>query len=309
MSHISPSDENIFGGPWSIQKLDCVENYIRAYLSVMKNQFHFDLWYIDAFCGNGIQRFRDVESNQSLFGEYEDDVDLFTQGSSLRAVMLSEKNGRCGKRTFDHFVFIEYDQKKLDELSCRISSACPTQFPKCEFICGDVNEELPHLLSRINWRRGGRAVCFVDPFATQMVWRTIEAFQWTLADVWLLVPIESYCRMLPRDRLPDSGLSRKLFEVFGDFEWRSIYHEVNTGQMTLFDETHGVIARDRGCEEILAYLGARLETVFPTVLEPAILKRYDGAPKFALYALIANPSSSAIKIASDIANDLIRKIS
>lgn len=43
---------NEFGGQWTAIKLNVLQQYLNAYLKVMKNQ-PFNLVYIDAFAGSG----------------------------------------------------------------------------------------------------------------------------------------------------------------------------------------------------------------------------------------------------------------
>lgn len=43
---------NKFGGSWTVSKLHVLQQYLTAYLNVMKNQ-PFDLVYIDGICGIG----------------------------------------------------------------------------------------------------------------------------------------------------------------------------------------------------------------------------------------------------------------
>lgn len=37
-ARMSSRDENIYGGNWSVKKLDCVEDYVVSYLRVMQKQ-------------------------------------------------------------------------------------------------------------------------------------------------------------------------------------------------------------------------------------------------------------------------------
>ena len=45
--------EQRFGGIWTMVKLDAIEEYLKAYSNVMKNQ-NFRLCYIDTFAGSGV---------------------------------------------------------------------------------------------------------------------------------------------------------------------------------------------------------------------------------------------------------------
>ena len=48
-------EDNSFGGSWSAEKLDRVENYVHAYLTAMTRFTLWDYVYIDAFAGSGYQ--------------------------------------------------------------------------------------------------------------------------------------------------------------------------------------------------------------------------------------------------------------
>ena len=85
-----------FGGQWSVEKLECVEAYICSYLKVMQNQ-RWKLSYIDAFSGEGVQRFKhsiQPRNHGSVDTVNEAYAKAFTEGSSLRALAASKKNVR-----------------------------------------------------------------------------------------------------------------------------------------------------------------------------------------------------------------------
>lgn len=301
------SDSKVFGGSWSIEKLECVEGYLLSYLKVFKNQDWADLWYIDAFSGEGIQRLKELPESDSLLNEgldVDEQAAVFTIGSSLRAVQASKKNEGEGGRGFSHFVFIELDKAKLDALRCRIAEAHPDYLHRCSFLQGDVNEVLPMLLNRIPWKTA-RGVAFIDPYATQMEWQTVEAFKGTRCDFWMLFPLGAIMRLLPRSHRPNEEWTVRLTKVFGDEGWKIIYSEKR--QLSLFPEVDAY-EREPGIGELLAYATERYKQVFPGVCGPGILRTTQNSPLFALYAIVPNESSSARRVSSSIANHLIRQI-
>lgn len=131
-----------FGGQWSVEKLECVEAYISSYLKVMQKQ-RWELSYIDAFSGEGIQRFKHaIQSRKHELADADNEVyaRAFTEGSSLRALAASKEREIEGGRGFDRFYFIELNKAKLDALRCRILSQFPDCVNRCVYICGDVNK-------------------------------------------------------------------------------------------------------------------------------------------------------------------------
>lgn len=305
-----PSDENRFGGKWSVKKLECVECYLDSYLNVMQNQRWARLWYIDAFSGDGYQSFRPEgpsETEQLLFDESKASIEEFTEGSAMRAVGLSSGRESVEKRSFDHFVFLEYDESKIASLKNRIAIAYPDQIAKCQFSKGDVNETLPLLLGGLDWRVD-RAVTFIDPCATQLDWNTIQCFKGTCSDVWLLFPLMGIIRMLPREGLPSDGWSKKLTRIFGSSTWNEMYTDRHHEQLALFGSEDPEMYRSGGYRELLSYATSRYKTVFSEVNGPAVLKTEKNAPLFALYSMVANESKRARSRSSAISRHLRKRL-
>lgn len=164
-----------FGGKWSDTKLDALAGYLSAYGDVMKNQ-PFKTAYIDAFAGSGAQEGEDEEGK------------TYRHGSPL--IALNTEPG------FDHFIFIEKDQAKLDQLRNQVEEK-GFGSRQIEYQCGDANEKLRTLCGK-DWK-SHRAVAFLDPFALQIEWTTIQAIAKTHSiDMWLLFPSMAVNRMLIR---------------------------------------------------------------------------------------------------------------
>ncbi len=300
MPRLKTSDDNIFGGSWSLEKLDCVTDYLDAYLNVFKKMNWADLWYIDAFCGSGFQGIKSTLTNGR---SDEEACTMFVEGSSIRALRLASEKSRANQKTFSHFVFIEYDSDKLHALHNNVADLFPEQLERCSFIQGDVNQKLPECLRVIDWAKS-RAVCFLDPCSTQLEWKTMEAFKGTCADVWCLFPIEAIMRMLPTEHIPDDSWSRRLDLVFGDTSWRNLYCQPYINQPNLFGEIDESYIRDKGIDQVISYVIDRYKTVFPGVVEPGVLRGDKNNPLFALFALTANDSKKAVKLATKIARHL-----
>ncbi len=115
-------------------------------------------------------------------------------------------------------------------------------------------------------------------------------------------------RLLPRFKMPENPNQHKLDVFFGDSSWQKLYSNPHSNQLSLFDSTESEVERKEGPDELLSYTKTRLKTVFPGVFGPGILKTSGNAPLFALFALVSNPSSSALNIAERISEHLIREI-
>ena len=199
------------------------------------------------------------------------------------------------------------NDSKIESLQNTVRIQFPQQYSHCTFVCGDVNTELPHVLGTIPWRQGGRAVCFIDPYATQTKWSTLEAFRGTASDV--LFPTSALIRLLPRKKLPDPTNALRLDDFFGDSTWRSLYENPQASQLALFgDESNENLKREEGGSRLLHYTKERLSTIFPGVFGPGILKTPRNTPLFALFALVSNNSLAALGPARRIAESLIHAI-
>lgn len=309
-----PEDENHFGGKWSVEKLNCISDYLDAYLTALSHQSQFAFWYIDAFSGDGVQRLKEeaeIADLDDIPSEYEQEVDCIVRGSAMRALEVTRAKELEEKRGFDHFIFIELDQMKIDILRDRVSEMYPELLGRCEFVRGDVNVELPRILSSVDWESGVRAVCFIDPCATQTDWSTIEAFRSTCCDTWLLFPISAIIRMLPANKQPTDGLQRSLNRIFGDDGWKSLYHDDHAFQPSIFsliEEEEPKWRRERGIAGLSEYYRLRLESAFPAVFGPGTLKMSGNSPLFQLYAFVPNSNKRAQEIAGKIAKFLIERI-
>ena len=91
----NPSSGN-FGGQWTIDKLNILEEYLDFYTTALKNQ-PFKLMYLDVFAGNGEISLRD------------EDAQAFIEGSAKRAINITDK-------PFDRLIFVEKDSQRYTRL-------------------------------------------------------------------------------------------------------------------------------------------------------------------------------------------------
>lgn len=205
-------DEESFGGDWTVQKLNILKGYLDAYTTALKRQ-PFSLVYIDAFAGTGY-----VE-----LGKGSTEARKFIEGSATIAVKIDDKQ-------FDKLVFIERDPRRCDKLRKiqRENQGRNIRIENCE-----ANDFLVGM--KENWSNW-RGVLFLDPFATQVQWSTIEKIAGLNAlDTWILFPTSAVSRILPLSRKPEdikAGWAERLNRIYGDGSWRELYSR--NPQMNLF---------------------------------------------------------------------------
>ena len=103
----------------------------------------------------------------------------------------------------------------------------------------------------------------------------------------------------------DPGKAAVLTSFLGTEGWREeLYTRKQAG---LFDDDV-TVTRDKGYEGILQFTTKRLRTIFPYVGEPRLLGKAKGAPLFALYFAVANPSKAALSLASRVSRDILSKL-
>jgi three-Cys-motif partner protein len=279
-----------FGGPWSLLKIAAVENYLNAFVKVMKNQ-SFQLVYIDAFAGSG----------SFTFGGELPQLDpseraLIFAGSVKRALAVPQ---------FSELYFFENDQRNLASLR-----AVAGQDARARIIAGDANVELVTLIRSLDWHNR-RGVIFVDPCGPETNWEMLRAIANTKAlDMFWLFPLSAVYRNAPRNHEQLVPEKRAMVsKCLGTDDWEDHFYRPNTAAIgDLFLDAPARKVRHVEIETIEAYVVEKLAAVFPHVERPARLRGPTNAPLFNLFFAVSNPSEAAIKRASPIARHLLRAI-
>jgi three-Cys-motif partner protein len=279
-----------FGGNWTEEKLNIFTSYLDAYLIALQNQ-KFKKVYIDAFAGTG-----EIETS---------DGERYLVGSAKRALASNMK--------FDHYYFIEADSQKAEELQEMVNTKFPDLRRIVTIYCGNANEKLAQIIRDVDWRYN-RGLLFLDPYATQVNWTTLENVAQTKAiDVWYLFPYSALNRMLPKSgnyKTWESCIDRLL----GDSGWQTEFYKEDP-QISLFDPFPNAEAPDSGTrkikdanpEHIKAYIITRLETIFPCVSKyPRIFRNSRNSPMFLFCFAISNESEAAQKLALRIADYILK---
>lgn len=279
-----------FGGNWTEEKLNIFTSYLDAYLIALQHQ-KFKKIYIDAFAGTG-----EIETSDG--GQY-------LIGSAKRALSADKK--------FDRYYFIEADSQKASELQNMVNIEFPHLTCIVTICCGDANDKLAQIINDVDWRYN-RGLLFLDPYATQVNWTTLENVAKTESiDVWYLFPFSALERMLPKN-----GKYGKwedcVDRLLGDSGWQTEFYKKDP-QLTLFDtipdETdlndEERLVKDANPEHIKDYIISRLETIFPCVSKhPRIFRNSRRSPMFLFCFAISNESPKAQKLALRIADHILK---
>ncbi len=270
-----------FGGPWTQLKLDVLRKYLVFYNTALKNK-GFKRIYIDAFAGTGECEISGADESENI------------AGSASIAIEIDPP--------FDELVFIEANKGRFRELErlCQGQSA-----RACRLYNAEANARIRALCREEDWSNT-RAVMFLDPYGLSVEWQTLEEVANTKAiDVWYLFSLSGFYRQAAR-RLDavDNGKAARLDLCLGTHEWRSVLYE-EPRQPDMWGNGPDQI-REVGVPEMEAFVRGRLKKIFPTVCEPLHLPA-KGAPLYALYFAVSNPSKSAVGLALKGANHILKQ--
>jgi len=281
----------LFGGDWTEQKLDILSDYLCAYNTALKNQ-PFCRVYVDAFAGTGYRQQRqDQFQLASLFEEIgQDESQRFLKGSAKRALEA--------RPAFNRYVFVESDRAKIGELES-LKREHPDKAAEIHIEQGEANAFVQGYCQRENWQ-STRAVLFLDPFATQVEWRTIEAIAHTKAiDVWILFPLMAVNRLLAND--PEKACRGRLDRIFGTQDWFDAFYRTSKPE-DIFGQHLEIVKKACDFERIGEFYLERLKSVFAGVAPKPRMLENSRAPLFQLFFAAANPKGApiAVRIASHL---------
>ncbi|MCL2015404.1 MAG: three-Cys-motif partner protein TcmP [Defluviitaleaceae bacterium] len=273
--------EQTFGGIWTIKKLDALEEYLKFFTNALKNKT-FKFCYIDAFAGRGHTPLKDGTT---------------IDGSAIRAL----------KYDFDEYFFIEKKKEYCDELRRKLATSENFQNKKGKIVVinGDCNELL-QTINRRNWySENWRGVIFLDPFAMELDWASLEKISQTKAfDCWYLFPYSAANRILRNDGKIQDTTEDILNKLFGTSEWRTaMYAKLNQVQISLFGDES---TEEKIHKALKTFIVERLRQVFPNVSSnPAELKNTTNSIMFLLCFAVSNPQKAAYDLALKGANHIL----
>jgi len=285
----------LFGGDWTEQKLVILEKYLAAYNTALKKQ-SFTRVYVDAFAGTGYRENRQKEFGvDDLFEETrQDEPQRFLKGSAKRALEV--------KPPFDKYIFVESDPGNVEALE-RLRQEHEDKAAIIDIVQDDANNFVRQYCSSEDWR-SVRAVLFLDPFATQVEWRTIEAVATTRAvDVWILFPLMAVNRLLAKD--PNKACRPRLDTLFGTPDWFERFYRTRRLD-DIFGRPLEVIRKACDFKSIGEFYEARLRAVFADVAtERCVWENSRGSPLFQFFFAAANANGAPIALR--IANHILKR--
>jgi three-Cys-motif partner protein len=203
------------------RKLDVIGEYLSMYQTAL-NSTNLQTVYIDGFAGSGEVPL--AEHTNDLFDE---DVQAVIAGSAERALKIDPP--------FDRYIFIDHRKKCIDALKKKTKGS-----PCVDRICfevGDANVEVGHICAAENWHFQ-RGVVLLDPFGSQVEWRTIAAIAATKAlDLWYLFPAGlGVFRQISKTGTVDPTHEPSITRMYGTEDWKTAFFEPSR-QSDFFEET------------------------------------------------------------------------
>lgn len=283
-----------FGSSDTVTKLGCLEKYLKAYLNVFKKLDWPHTIYIDAFAGTG--EIPQAANYPQL--PLDDEGQAFVVGSARRALQLSEK--------FDEYIFIEKKRGNARELE-KLKEAYPDRAENITVLNEDANTALQKLCAERNWRKC-RAVVFLDPFGSQVEWKTIEAVARTRSiDLWYLFPagLSVHRQVRKRDGTVLDEHQASLDRILGTPDWRKAFSE-SYESPDLFNSTSIASRKVVTAASATDFMIERMKRIFKGgVLDDWLPLGTGNVHMFSLLFAWANPSPNAKK-AGNIAKSVMR---
>lgn len=272
---------NQFGGNWTKEKIDILETYAKAYLSVFKNRPNDKLLYFDGFAGSGEILHLDKEGNEKTL-----------KGAALTILGLDNP------RPFDLYYFVEKEKAFANALEAKIKEVYPSK--EAHVVSCDCNEKIIALSSFLKDKgKQYKTLGFIDPKGMQLEWKSIASLKGLHIDLWVLNPTSGANRLLKRDGNIDKAWLKRLNiflglsdeEILGHFYKQSI-------QQGLWGEASVVKERD-AINKLHELYAARLTGhVFKYVSKPRVLRNTNGTILFHFF--MATNNDIAIKIANSV---------
>lgn len=266
--------EHIFGGSWTLLKLETLKKYLTAYGTALKNT-KYKVVYIDAFAGNG--------------------ECVTKEGKVPGSVKIALECNR-----FDEYNFIELNTTFANQLK-DLKSRYPDK--KISIYNNDANTEIRKVLKKYNWTYT-RGVLFLDPYKLDIDNELLKEISKIKGiDIWYLYPISNLTRILKKNNKFTESEKQKLDFVFGDYNWETEFYQESNQLSFLESENYVRIDQKNICCKIKNYL----EQYFPLVLCPTILKNDKNSALFALFFVLGNDDEKAKNLAKSIANHILNK--
>lgn len=286
-------------GPWAKEKLKCLEKYLEAYTTILKDQSSWckAYYYIDALAGGGTAPLRESSTRVSIKDELQLELLGYSASNSDEKEYVdgSPKIALDITNPFTAYLFIDNRERRIQELEALKADYGDKR--KIRIRAGDANEILSSRIVNnpdINWK-SSRAVVFLDPFGLQIPWHTLEILASTKAiEVIVNFPVGTTLQRLLQRQGEISPARQKLLDDFlGSQEWRSVVYEE---QRTLFGTKTKKI-EDAG-EKLARWYANRMIALFGYGSQPRLICNAHGGHLY--YLIFAGPNKTGARIAEEI---------
>lgn len=283
-----------FGGEWTLQKLHIIDEYLKSYSIVLQN-LKVKKIYIDGFAGSGKTELKNKDLDDNGFLPQiidESSRPSVVEGSALLSL----------KYNFDEYYFLELDTTRIADLKQNIIENHPEKISKVHFINGDSNKTLLEVISNIT--KYDRCLMFLDPYALELKWETLEAIsKCGVVDLWYLFPL-SLIRLIEKERDISEANKQKVSSILGTDEWiDKLFTE--SSQLNFFGDMH---YNRVDYNQILNYIMERFSSIFAYVSpDSKVLKNEaKNSPMFMLCFMMTNDSDKAQKLAAKLVKSIIK---
>jgi len=284
-----------WGGPWTEQKLDAFEKYLKAYLTIMNNnrdKYGWELIYFDAFAGSGSREPQQKDENIAELFDITEEEKAVYRGAAERVVNID-------LRGFDYYYFIEEDETSKSELEQILNPIKVEKNLELRFRSGNANEFLLKFTETMKSGKKYRSLAMVDPFGMQVDWEAIKQLEGTKTDLWILIPSGVIVNRL-LDRNGKLAHIEKLVSFFGlsKEEIEKRFYEKQTSQ-GLFDMEDEIQKKSEPIKNIAELYRQQLGTIFKYVTpKPLVLLNSRNVPIY--HFAFASNNETAGRIANDI---------
>ena len=203
---------------------------------------------------------------------------------------------------FHEYVFVESDPAKVAELEL-LKVAHPDKAGSVAIVHGDANTYVQQYCKTMPPNK--RAVVFLDPFATEAEWATIEAIARTKAiDMWILFPLMAANRLLAND--PSKVFRGPLDRIFGTQEWFEQFYRTRREE-DIFGQSYETVQKACSFDGIGKFYLERLKGIFAEVApRPRVFRNSRRTPLFQLFFAAGNKKGAPIAV--KIAKHLLEKL-
>ncbi|TCK18270.1 three-Cys-motif partner protein [Thiogranum longum] len=280
-----------FGGPWTRKKLEVLEKYLKFYSTALRNK-SFTLHYVDAFAGTGSQDPKEIEFQEQMLPSED------FQGSVRIALDVNPG--------FHQYHFNDLNPEYITPLK-QIREEYPHK--TIHITQKDANIFVPEFCNTLS--STDRAVLFLDPYNTELDWRTLQhVTKSQKVDLWLLFPISVIARMTPRDGAKiRPEWEKTLTRLLGTGDWKDALYKPKQKPPTgdLFNSTDPDDATERlNIQELEEWVTKRLKQSFNYVAKPLMLYN-NNRPLFLFYFAVSNPNEKAWRLADKVVQDILKK--